>query len=304
MTPVLARLLVQALYESTDECGPNAEIDLRRNIDMDSAMARKPNLIIAGAQKSGTSWLHAQLRRHPDVFMPQHKELNYFNQIDEKTPEAYLAHFADAGDVKFVGEATPHYFWKHIPDWQWCPPPRGFDVATEMHNFLDEEAQLVFSLRDPVSRAISGWHHNMCMGRNPDRLGMLDCPASMGIVDLGMYARHWDHFENLFGRSRMHLVLYDDLVRSPRDYLGWVLHLLKLDAVPDYIQSLNLDERINTKNHLKQRLPDGADLPPPDPDEIKILLEMYEPHIARVEEVSGRDLAHWRNADHLISGAT
>ncbi len=257
-------------------------------------MARKPNLIIAGAQKSGTSWLHAQLRRHPDVFMPALKELNFFNQLDRKSPEDYLAHFAEADDEKYVGEATPHYFWKHIPDWKYSPAPGSFDVATEMHRFLDPDAQLIFSLRDPVSRAISGWHHNICMGRNPDHKGMLDCPASMGIVDLGMYARHWDHFETLFGRARMHIVLYDDLLRSPRDYLSWVLHLLKLDNSDAFFDTLDLDSRINTKDQLKQRLPDGADLPAPDPKEVNQLLEIYEPHISRVEEISGRDLYHWR----------
>lgn len=256
-------------------------------------MMRKPNLIIAGAQKSGTSWLHAQLRQHPDVFMPAQKELNYFNQINEKSPQDYLAHFTDAGDEKYVGEATPHYFWKRIPDWKWCEE-WDFDIATEMHKFLGDDAQLVFSLRDPVSRAISGWHHNICMGRNPDFIGMLDCPASMGIVDLGMYARHWDHFESLFGRHRMHMVLYDDLIASPRDYLGWVCHLLGLET-EGYFETVNLDDRINTKGHLKQRLPDGSELPAPDPEEIKILLDMYEPHIARVEEIAGRDLSHWRD---------
>ncbi len=267
-------------------------------------MARKPNLIIAGAQKSGTSWLHAQLRQHPDVFMPQLKELNYFNRLDEKKPEDYLAHFEEAGAEKYVGEATPHYFWKRISNWKYCEPPGAFDVATEMHKFLGPEAQLVFSLRDPVSRAVSGWHHNMCMGRNPERVGMLDCPPRMGIVDLGMYARHWDHFENLFGRERMHVVLYDDLVRSPRDYLAWVLHLLGLDNSDAFFETINLEARVNTKGHLKQRLPDGKELPPPDPEEIKILLDMYEPHIARVEEISGRDLNHWRDFDAVFEKLT
>jgi len=96
-------------------------------------------------------------------------------------------------------------------------------------------------------------------------------------------------------------MLYDDLVRAPRDYLGWVLHLLELESSDEYFDALNLDERINTKEHLKKRLPDGSELPLPDPEEIKKLLEMYEPHIARVEDISGRDLAHWRDYDGLCS---
>ena len=233
--------------------------------------------------------------------MPALKELNYFNRIDEKSVDEYLAHFEAAQEQKYVGEATPHYFWRRIPDWQWCETPGSFDVATEMFRFLDDDAQLVFSLRDPVSRAISGWHHNICMGRNPDHIGMLDCPARMGIVDLGMYARHWDHFESLFARSRMHIVLYDDLVRSPRDYLGWVLHLLGLEPSESYFETVNLEDRINTKGHLVQRLPEGSELPKPRIHEVRNLLELYAPHIDRVEEISGRDLAHWRDEKAILA---
>ncbi len=41
-------------------------------------MSRKlPNFLIIGAQKSGTTWLWNEIRQHPDIFMPEHKELHY-----------------------------------------------------------------------------------------------------------------------------------------------------------------------------------------------------------------------------------
>lgn len=264
-------------------------------------MVRKPNLIIAGAQKSGTSWLHAQLRQHPAIFMPAVKELGYFNRMDKITEAEYLEHFTEAGDVTYIGEATPHYFWKKIDNSRFSETPGQYDVATEMHRLLGPDLQLVLSLRDPVSRAISGWHHNICMGRNLDHIGILDCPASMGLVDLGMYERHWMHFENLFGRANMHVVLYDDLVSSPRDYLAWVLHLLNLTAAENYFAGLNLGDRVNTRAHLEKRLPDGMTLPKANPDELAQLMEMYQPHIAFTEQVSGRNLEAWRDIDSLCS---
>lgn len=39
-----------------------------------------PNFLCIGAQRSGTSWLHANLRKHPEVWMPPIKELHYFDQ--------------------------------------------------------------------------------------------------------------------------------------------------------------------------------------------------------------------------------
>jgi hypothetical protein len=37
-----------------------------------------PNLLIIGAMKAGTSSLHDYLSHHPDIFMSQQKELDFF----------------------------------------------------------------------------------------------------------------------------------------------------------------------------------------------------------------------------------
>src|SRR5688572_18044644 len=38
-----------------------------------------PDFLCIGVQKTGTSWLYQNLRLHPDIFMPDRKELDYFN---------------------------------------------------------------------------------------------------------------------------------------------------------------------------------------------------------------------------------
>jgi hypothetical protein len=38
-----------------------------------------PNFLIIGAEKAGTTWLYDRLKRHPDIFMPEVKEIHYFN---------------------------------------------------------------------------------------------------------------------------------------------------------------------------------------------------------------------------------
>lgn len=49
-----------------------------------------PNLIVIGAMKCGTTALHRYLGLHPDVFMSEPKELNYFcgpDRLDGKLDE-------------------------------------------------------------------------------------------------------------------------------------------------------------------------------------------------------------------------
>jgi len=46
----------------------------------DAATLAAPSFLIIGAQKSATTWLHQMLDAHPDVWLPQEKELHYFDE--------------------------------------------------------------------------------------------------------------------------------------------------------------------------------------------------------------------------------
>ena len=40
-----------------------------------------PGFLCIGAQKAGTTWLLAQLKSHPGIWMPPVKELQYFDTL-------------------------------------------------------------------------------------------------------------------------------------------------------------------------------------------------------------------------------
>lgn len=44
--------------------------------------APAPTFLSIGAQRAGTTWLYHHLRRHPQVWLPPIKELNFFNRFD------------------------------------------------------------------------------------------------------------------------------------------------------------------------------------------------------------------------------
>ena len=46
--------------------------------------------MVIGAQKAGTTWLHANLSTHPQVVFPPLKELFFFNEIDAGIPTSLL----------------------------------------------------------------------------------------------------------------------------------------------------------------------------------------------------------------------
>ena len=127
-----------------------------------------PNLIIAGVQTGGSSWLHSILGQHPDVFMAKAKELRYFNQRGRVQYsddwDNYLAHFEGGSSFRYRGESTPHYYWVKDACCPFSPATSGFDTAAEITRTLGRDVQIVIVLRDPVERAVSAAHHHFAWG--------------------------------------------------------------------------------------------------------------------------------------------
>ena len=47
----------------------------------------KPDFLVIGAQKAGTTWLDKMFKSHPDIWTPVVKELQFFNSL--YMPEAF-----------------------------------------------------------------------------------------------------------------------------------------------------------------------------------------------------------------------
>src|SRR5437588_7141599 len=72
----------------------------------------KPNFLIAGAAKAGTTSLHDYLGQHPDIYMSTFKEPNYFVPgYAYEDWEDYLALFAGARGETAVGESSTGYLY-------------------------------------------------------------------------------------------------------------------------------------------------------------------------------------------------
>ena len=45
-----------------------------------------PDFLIIGPQRTGTTWLHAHLRFHPQIFLSEPKELYFFSSLEQRDP--------------------------------------------------------------------------------------------------------------------------------------------------------------------------------------------------------------------------
>lgn len=76
---------------------------------------KKPNLFICGSPRAGTTSLHNDLGKHPEIFMSPDKEPTYFAKDILKKPKyknerEYLELFKKSNNEKILGEASTTYF--------------------------------------------------------------------------------------------------------------------------------------------------------------------------------------------------
>lgn len=112
-----------------------------------------PDFLIVGAQKAGTTALYAYLRWHPAITGPSWKEVSYFDRHYRRGASWYRGHFPIRAGGRLVGEASPGYLFHPL--------------APERVRATVPEAKLIALLRDPVDRALSHYHHEVALGREP-----------------------------------------------------------------------------------------------------------------------------------------
>ena len=123
---------------------------------------KKPNFIIAGFPKCGTTSLFHYLKQHPEIFMPNQKELHFFTQPQIhklnkgpkdkvvkqphiKSEKEYLELFKSVKDEVAVGDASPSYI----------NYPENFGMIKQYLN----DPKVIVIVRDPIDRAYSNYLH-------------------------------------------------------------------------------------------------------------------------------------------------
>jgi len=190
-----------------------------------------PDFIIIGAQKSGTTALWKCLRKHPEIFMPEEKEINYFKSDENnyaKGIDWYAGFFKDSKDEKSIGEASPRYLF--YPD-----------VAEKIHRF-NKDIKLICILRNPVDRAYSHYWHNVRDGledlsfkeavdREKERIKESDYNyRAYSYISRGFYYDQIRHFLDYFDITQIHFIIFEELIKHPAEIIEKTLEYLNVDT--------------------------------------------------------------------------
>lgn len=213
----------------------------------------RPNFLLIGAAKSGTTSLWAYLRQHPEVYLPDTKEPSYFafdsagpslegpaepSLLAEKLygrvvtdPRAYLRLFEDAPPGSAIGEASVRYLYY---------PEAARRIAAAV-----PDVRLVAVLRNPADRLVSHYEMNRAAGLEP--LGLNEAllaedgrvAAGWGwdwhYVRVGLYAQQVARYLRLFDPAQLLVLEYAQFRDRPLEtYVEVCRHLgVAHSCVPD-----------------------------------------------------------------------
>jgi hypothetical protein len=275
-----------------------------------------PNFLIIGDLKAGSTSLYHYLRQHPEVYMPDVKELRYFAYDEEnpyhvraisyrvKTFSEYLRHFEKCGDAKAIGEASPNYL-------------RSPGAANRIKAAIPD-VRLIACLRNPADRLYSAYLMNYRGGstRKPFDEELFGRDAAW--IKARFYWLDLKQYFDLFPPSQIKIVLFDDLKADAGKVVKDLYRFLDVDDAfaPDFtvqneggtpksllgytilMRGKNLLRRFGTPptalKQLWRRIErDSLRKTQIDPQIRRKILEICQDDIKRTQELIGRDLSSW-----------
>ncbi|WP_421875635.1 sulfotransferase family protein [Marinoscillum sp.] len=187
-----------------------------------------------GVSKSATSWLAKNLMEHPGVFIPNSKELHFFNgrKVPYDDSLKYLKNlYKDKISLFLCGEFTPRYFASRealLRIRESCP-----------------DTKIILSLRNPIERALSQHKYFVYNKKKENCLNPMKAFKGFykaDYIDKSLYSENLRYLLSLFNSANIKVVFYDDIVTEPQLVFDAVCDFLKIERMEV------LNEKINRTN--------------------------------------------------------
>ncbi|HIK32235.1 MAG TPA: sulfotransferase [Oscillatoriales cyanobacterium M59_W2019_021] len=284
-----------------------------------------PNFIIIGAGKGGTTSLYKYLQQHPQIFVPEKKELYFFAFEGEEHPdgvtrfEDYQALFQNTPEDKVIGEVSSVYLFR----------PK----APERIKKYVPNAKLIAILRNPTDRAFSSYlmhvgdrHPSIFDPQTGKLIEFAEIVRDRGyFIQIGFYYEQLKRYYDRFDPSQIKIYLYEDLVsdneKLVRDMFRFVgvdetftpdtsqrhkvsgipknrmLHDLVMTQNPIRSFAASILRPIlsdQTRDRIRNRInKKNAERPTLSPELRQEAIAIYRDDILKLQDLLDRDLSAW-----------
>ena len=224
-----------------------------------------------GAQKSGTTWLYEQLRRHPGIGFPLGKEAHFWDRLagPDSIPR-YISAFSSTALSE--GDITPAYALLKVP------------VIERIHD-ASPGLRLIYLMRNPVERAWSSAlmalaRAEMTIDEASDAW-FLDHFRSSGSLGRGDYATCIRNWRSVFPSEQLLLVRFERIVSEPEHVLrGVCRHIGVADPRPGDLARCRKRVFVGLGHAIRPQLREALEM-------------LYRPRITELEDLLAEDFSGW-----------
>lgn len=209
----------------------------------------KPNFMIIGSAKCGTTSLAFSLGTHPEVFMCEPKEPHFFSRDENyiKGASWYESLFNQSGSAKMRGEASTNYTMKEAyPE---CLP-RIVSYSTDL--------KLIYIVRHPLDRIASLWAQYRLTWSRPEQRVHHNFSRALHthkklLVDSANYLSQIDSYRQFFPDNQIHVIFFEDFTQNPLYEIQQCFQFLEVD--PTFIPPAAVTHLNKTDGSQKMQSP-------------------------------------------------
>lgn len=180
----------------------------------------RPNFLVIGASKCGTTSLCSYLRKHPQIFIPEPKSTWFFQDdglYENAGWEWYSRFFADGVNAYALGEGTDHYSWRHKN------PETAERIARDLPH-----AKLIYIVRNPLKQIeslymelVASGEENECFDR-----AIFENPH---LTNVCRYSWQLEPFQRKFGAEKIKVCFFEDMIKDPGKFMKELYSFLQVD---------------------------------------------------------------------------
>lgn len=251
------------------------------------------NWMCIGVPKGGTTSLFQLLNEHPEVYIPESKETQFFSSIDYHKGISYYENSffnkVNTDQHKAIGEISPKYLLHS------CLVPK------RIKKYLMPHLKFIVILRNPVDRAWSHYCHSyqrfkMFPFRPTEDLTFKEALSVEkkrleakyedtffhhswnAYYYTGLYDIHLKKWFAEFERDRFLIIKLEELIENPTEIINSITQFLS-------ISDFHSNKVFPKSNSFSQES---------FPEEIKNELnKLYRPHIKKLENLLQKDFSDW-----------
>lgn len=186
-----------------------------------------PDFLVVGPQRTGTTWLHRALIKHPQVLHSKTKELQFFNNLHTKKNDsnldAYLSNFIEIEQTISMKDSycmdTYGESYKPIIKGESTANYSTLDnsVINEI-KLLNPSVKIIFIVRHPAYRAWSHAKKHLLKKENVTEWDFLNFFNAPHILQKGYFTQHINRWLEIIPKKNFFLGFHEQISESPQNF--------------------------------------------------------------------------------------